>query len=125
MSRRMSAAVTVVAAIGALAAPAGAAAAPVVDTSDLRDAVTLEGVVEHMQEFQDIADANGGNREASSPGYDASVAYVVELTLTYALSRNVELQAYCGHALGQQVVSKGFPRDDDLTYGFLEGTLTF
>ena len=78
MSRRMSAAVTVVAAIGALAAPGGAAAAPVVDTSDLRDAVTLEGVVEHMQEFQYIADANGGNREASSPGYDASVAYVVE-----------------------------------------------
>ena len=25
----------------------------------------------------------------------------------------------------RSVVSKGFPRDDDLTYGFLEGTLTF
>lgn len=30
----------------------------------------------HLQAFQDIATANGGHREASSPGYDASIDYV-------------------------------------------------
>jgi hypothetical protein len=45
--------------------------------------------------------------------------------LTYALSRNVELQTYCGHAFGGSVVRHGFPRDQDLTYGFVAGTLTF
>lgn len=46
------------------------------DTSELRDAVTVDGVRAHQEEFQTIADAYGGTREASSPGYDASVDYV-------------------------------------------------
>jgi Zn-dependent M28 family amino/carboxypeptidase len=40
----------------------------------------VEGVRAHQQAFQDAADANGGIREASTPGYDASVDYVVEQT---------------------------------------------
>ncbi|MHA6784579.1 M28 family peptidase [Pseudonocardia saturnea] len=52
------------------AAPADAAA--------LLECVTVDGVRAHQQAFQAIADANGGNRGASSPGYDASAAYVVE-----------------------------------------------
>jgi Zn-dependent M28 family amino/carboxypeptidase len=40
--------------------------------------VTVEGVREHQAAFQAIADANGGNRAAGLPGYDASVDYVVE-----------------------------------------------
>jgi hypothetical protein len=47
-----------------------------VDTSTLRDAVTLEGVRAHQAAFQAHADANGGTREASTPGYFASVDYV-------------------------------------------------
>lgn len=46
------------------------------DTYILREAVTLEGVRSHQAAFQAAADANGGTREASSPGYQASVAYV-------------------------------------------------
>ncbi len=46
------------------------------DTYILREAVTLEGVRSHQATFQAAADANGGTREASSPGYQASVAYV-------------------------------------------------
>jgi Zn-dependent M28 family amino/carboxypeptidase len=38
--------------------------------------VTVDGVMEHEQAFQDIADANGGIRSVGSPGYDASVDYV-------------------------------------------------
>ena len=46
------------------------------DSSELRDAVTVEGVRSHQQAFQDIADANGGTRASGSPGYDASANYV-------------------------------------------------
>ncbi|MHC0432788.1 M28 family metallopeptidase [Streptomyces sp. O3] len=33
----------------------------------------------HLEKFQEIADANGGNRAAGSPGYDASAEYVYKL----------------------------------------------
>ena len=59
--------------------PQVAGAAPVTDTSALTEAVTVEGVLEHMEAFQAIADANGGTREASTPGYTASADYVAEL----------------------------------------------
>ena len=44
----------------------------------LTKAVTLEGVVEHLEAFQAIADANGGDRAAGRDGYAASVDYVVD-----------------------------------------------
>lgn len=51
-------------------------AAVEVDSSELRDAVMVDGIREHQKALQDIATANGGVREASSPGYFASVDYV-------------------------------------------------
>jgi len=56
-----------------------ASAAVSVDTSTLRASVTVDGVRVHQQAFQDFADANGGTREASSPGYFDSVYYVADL----------------------------------------------
>ena len=44
----------------------------------LTDAVTVDGVMEHLEALQAISDANGGNRAAGLPGYRASVDYVVE-----------------------------------------------
>jgi Zn-dependent M28 family amino/carboxypeptidase len=44
----------------------------------LTKAVTPEGVLEHLEALQGIADDNGGNRAAGRPGYRASVDYVVE-----------------------------------------------
>ncbi len=44
----------------------------------LLECVTLEGVREHQAAFQEIADANGGNRFSGLPGHDASVDYVVQ-----------------------------------------------
>jgi Zn-dependent M28 family amino/carboxypeptidase len=49
----------------------------------IMDCVTVEGVREHQAALQAIADANGGTRFSGTPGYDASVAYVVD-TLTAA-----------------------------------------
>ncbi|GAA0945134.1 M28 family peptidase [Nonomuraea longicatena] len=53
----------------ALAAPS----APAV-SRDL--SVKVDNVLAHLQAFQAIADANGGNRAAGLPGYAASAAYV-------------------------------------------------
>ncbi len=47
-----------------------------VNTQRLRSAVTVNGVLGHERVLQRIATANGGNRAAGTPGYDASAAYV-------------------------------------------------
>ncbi|MGH8911249.1 MAG: M28 family metallopeptidase, partial [Acidimicrobiia bacterium] len=46
--------------------------------SKLLECVDLDGVREHQAAFQAIADANGDTRASGTPGYDASVDYVVE-----------------------------------------------
>jgi hypothetical protein len=85
-----------------------------------------------VTEGRDLLYFGGGATKRDFFGYGGTAAagshetaYVIELTLAYALSRNLELQTYCGHAFGQSVVKHGFPRDQELTYGFVEGTLTF
>ena len=71
------AAIAATAAVGGSLILAGTAqAAPRVDTSALRDAVTVAGVKQHLAAFQAISDANGGNRAAGAPGHVASVEYV-------------------------------------------------
>jgi Zn-dependent M28 family amino/carboxypeptidase len=40
--------------------------------------VTADGMLAHLRALQDIANANGGNRAADTPGYDASVDYVAK-----------------------------------------------
>ncbi len=73
--------------LGAVWVPTAAAAPPSAAACDARtnnthqkllECVTLEGVREHQEAFQAIADANGGTRQAGTPGYEASVDYVVE-----------------------------------------------
>ena len=76
-SRTRIAAVTTAAVLAGAAALAGTAQAAVTtDTTALRQAVTVEGVMDHLEAFQAIADANDGNRAAGTPGHDASVDYV-------------------------------------------------
>jgi Zn-dependent M28 family amino/carboxypeptidase len=53
-----------------------ATAADTTDTSALRNAVSVEGIMKHENAFQKIANSNGGTRVSGSPGYDASAAYV-------------------------------------------------
>ncbi|MGY1634731.1 M20/M25/M40 family metallo-hydrolase [Geodermatophilus sp. SYSU D01186] len=62
-----------------VASPAGAADGP--DTSALRDAVTVEGVAEHLEAFQQIAKDNDGTRASGTPGFDASGDYVADRLL--------------------------------------------
>ena len=60
----------------ALALPPLSSTAVGPDSSSLRNAVTVAGIMEHEQAFQAIANANGGTRASGTPGYDASLAYV-------------------------------------------------
>ena len=47
-----------------------------VNTKKLRDAVTVNGILQHERAFQTIANHNGGTRASGTPGYGASVDYV-------------------------------------------------
>lgn len=52
------------------------AAAAAEFAGSLRDKVTVDAMMAHLQKLQDIADANNGTRAIGTPGYDASVEYV-------------------------------------------------
>jgi len=63
----------------ALVASSAAPTAVGIDTTALRNAVTVAGIMEHESALQAIANANGGTRAVGTPGYDASVDYVADL----------------------------------------------
>ncbi len=77
VTKRASIVVIVALTLAALGATP-ASADPINESRGFRKAVTVEGIREHQLAFQQIADANGGTRSAGTPGYDASVAYVVD-----------------------------------------------
>lgn len=103
LSRRArTLAIATATAAGLVLVPAGMAmAAPASQGCDQRTnntydkllgCVTVDGVLEHEEAFQAIADANGGTRAAGTQGYTESVEYVVD-TLT-AAGWNVELDEF-------------------------------
>ena len=80
MSRRFHLAVSAAATaalIGAMTSPPAYADPNNNTVRKLTKAVTVDGVVDHLEALQDIADENG-DRAAGRPGYKASVDYVVE-----------------------------------------------
>ena len=76
MRRLIALAVTTCAVVIASAAAAQAAPRDV-SSEKLRKTVTLEGLQQHLEAFQAIGSANGNTRATGTPGYDASVDYVV------------------------------------------------
>ncbi|MBA0046197.1 M28 family metallopeptidase [Mycobacterium sp. NPDC050853] len=46
--------------------------------ADLARTVTVDAMMAHLQQLQQVADANGGNRAEGTPGYDASADYVTK-----------------------------------------------
>ena len=72
--------VLIAAAAAAIVAFALAPAAQAIDrvnTERLREGVTVDGILEHQRALQRIAIAHDDTRAATTPGYDASVDYVV------------------------------------------------
>ena len=49
-----------------------------IDSTKLRQAVTVGGILAHERVFQRIANQNDGTRASGTPGFDASAAYVKE-----------------------------------------------
>jgi Zn-dependent M28 family amino/carboxypeptidase len=89
---------TIVAIFAAAFAFAPAALADIEDCGErvnnthakLLECVTLEGVRAHQAAFQAIADANNGIRTSGTPGYDASVDYVVDQMTAYGYNVTVQ-----------------------------------
>jgi Zn-dependent M28 family amino/carboxypeptidase len=76
---RVVAAVMAVA-LTALAACSSSDSAPAADhPRDVAGKVTADGMYTHLRKLQEIADANRGSRSEGTPGYDASVDYVVQV----------------------------------------------
>lgn len=89
-NRRVWAAATVAALTAGVVLATPAYAAPNNNSvKKLTKAVTLEGVMQHLEAFQDIAD-EFGDRAAGRPGYEASVDYVVEQLETAGYSPTVQ-----------------------------------
>lgn len=57
------------------AAPATAKSGDAVDTSKLTRAVTVNGIMKHLREFQVISNKNGGNRASGLSGHQESADY--------------------------------------------------
>jgi Zn-dependent M28 family amino/carboxypeptidase len=67
-------------ALTALAACSSTDSAPAADAPrDVAGKVTADGMYTHLRKLQEIADANRGSRSEGTPGYDASVDYVVQV----------------------------------------------
>ena len=58
--------------------PAGPSAAATDFGNHLKDQVSVDAMMGHLSKLQDIANANNGTRALGTPGYDASVDYVVD-----------------------------------------------
>jgi Zn-dependent M28 family amino/carboxypeptidase len=67
-------------ALTALVACSSTDSAPSADPPrDVAGRVTADGMYTHLRKLQEIADANRGSRAEGTPGYDASVDYVVQV----------------------------------------------
>ena len=64
------------AALVAVCVPQPAQAVDEIDTTKIRNAVTVNGILAHERVLQRIANQNGGTRASGTPGYAASANYV-------------------------------------------------
>lgn len=100
-------------ALGFVSVPANAAGVCGRDTMtprQLMGCVSLAGVREHQRAFQEIADANGGNRFSGLPGHDASVDYVVDRLEAAGYSPTIQAFDYLAWAaLGPSALQQTAP----------------
>lgn len=131
LSRRAKVVGVATATIAALAlVPTGAAsAAPGSQGCDNRnnntvqkllECVSAEGVNEHLQAFQAIADANDGNRAAGLLGYEESADYVAE-TLT-AAGWKVTTQVFDYNYVGPSELTQLTPVQETYETGAFTGS---
>lgn len=84
----------------------------------LLNCVSADGVLQHLEALQDIADANGGNRAAGSSGDDATVAYLKQkLTKAGYSVREQEFEFRAWRTVGASVMQQLDPADVTYTEG--------
>lgn len=92
---------------------------------NLLDCVTLDGVVDHLEAFQAIADANDGNRADQTSGYQASVDYVVDELESYGWDAEVVPFTYPGvESALQQLTPVSATYEQNAATGTGEGDVT-
>jgi Zn-dependent M28 family amino/carboxypeptidase len=109
----------------ASAAPAGAAPAPATGcgpldatgAAALLDCVTLDGVKEHLDALQGIADDNGGNRASGAPGYQASADYVAEKAAAAGLTVSTQDFEFPFFQLNSAALAQTAPTPTDYVNG--------
>ena len=102
------------AAVIALALPTLSSTAVGPDTTALRNAVTVAGLMEHEAALQAIANANGGTRASGTPGYAASVDYVADLLTEAGYEVTVQNFTYDQFVLNSSAFQRVSP--DPKTY---------
>ena len=98
----------------ALALPTLSSTAVGPDTTALRNAVTVAGIMEHEAALQAIANANGGTRASGTPGYAASVDYVSDLLTEAGYEVTVQNFTYDQFVLNSSAFQRVSP--DPKTY---------
>lgn len=83
MRKLRIAAIGAAGAIALTALPGQSVAVDEINTQNLRDAVTVGGILGHERVLQRIANNNDGTRASGTPGFQASADYVMR-TLTRA-----------------------------------------
>lgn len=77
--RRICATAVAALTVAALTSCSSTTSAPAADMAhELAGKVTVDGMYTHLRKLQEIADANQGSRADGTPGYDASLDYVVK-----------------------------------------------
>jgi hypothetical protein len=105
-----------------------AIAAVPTDTSALRNAVTVAGIMEHEQAFQNIATSNGGTRVSGTSGYDASADYVVDKLTDAGYNVKFTRDAVSGKAnefdylFFQELTPTTFSRTAPTAKAYVDGT---
>jgi Zn-dependent M28 family amino/carboxypeptidase len=91
------------------------------NTTALRNAVTVTGIMKHQQRFQAIADANEGTRSAGTAGYDASAAYVANKLRNKGYDVTVQNFTYDQFLLNSAAFARTAPNAETYSMGFDEG----
>jgi len=72
--------------------------------------ISTDALMAHLQRLQDIADAHGGTRQTGTPGYDASVDYVVKTLQDKGFDvQTPEFDVGIFHVNAEQLVVAGSP----------------
>jgi len=100
---------------GSFAPPATAATGT--NSEALRTAVSAPNIMTHLNALQAIADANGGNRAADSPGYEASLLYIKGKLDAAGYTAVVQPFSYDRYDFTSASLERVAPDPETYTYG--------